>query len=325
LSPPICVVHLVWGPLGVGPLHRFRDSYLRHPAGVEHRLLVLYNGVAAGADLADWESELADVQHELLRTDRPVQDLDAYRYAAERTDADSLCFMNSYSVLLADGWLASLAGALAQPGVGLVGASGSWASMRSLARYDLGLGGPYGGVLERRSQVRKQLARLARARSGPDRDGSTPRSPIDKLRVAVRVLEQTRGFLAFPAAHVRTNGFLLDRDLLLDLRWPSLRRKAHAHRLESGATGITEQVRARGLQALVVARDGAAYPPDRWHLSRTFWQGDQESLMIADNQTRDYADGDLEMRAFLSRYAWGRDADPSGGEPTRRAELGARS
>jgi hypothetical protein len=293
----------------VEPLRRFRDSYLSHPAGVEHRLLVLYNGVAADRALDMWESELADVPHEALRTERPVQDLDAYRYAAERIAAESLCFLNSHSVLLADGWLAALANALRQPGVGLVGASGSWASMRSLARYDLGLGGPYRRVFHSRAEVRAQLAVL-----GAKRSAATDKSdsgPLGKLRVAARVLEQTSGFRSFPAPHVRTNGFMLARDTLLALRWPSTRRKAQAHRLESGRESITRQVQVRGLGVLVVARGGASFAVEDWPLSRTFWQGGQENLLIADNQTADYASGDAEMRAFLARYAWGRNADPS--------------
>lgn len=302
----------MWGPLGVESLRRFRDSYLRHPGGCEHRLLVLYNGIAHERDLDAYESELVDLPHELLRTPSPMQDLDAYRYAAEHTTAASYCFLNSYSVLLADGWLASLTAALEQPGAGIAGASGSWASMRSLARYDLLLGGPYSRVFDDRSQVRSQLAKLAATRARSPAPNTRERWPLAKLRVAFRVLEQTRGFLAFPAAHVRTNGFLLARDTLLALSWPRLRRKAQAHRLESGVGGITEQIRRAGLEALVVARDGSAYTSRQWHLSRTFWQGDQENLLVADNQTTDYANGDRDMRAFLARYAWGLHADPSG-------------
>ncbi len=41
----IAVVHLVWGPLGAGPLQEFLASYKRHPAGAEHELVVLLNNV----------------------------------------------------------------------------------------------------------------------------------------------------------------------------------------------------------------------------------------------------------------------------------------
>ncbi len=61
---------------------------------------------------------------------------------------------------------------------------------------------------------------------------------------------------------------------------------------------------------LVADRDGAVYDQEQWPLSRTLWQRDQEGLMVADNQTRSYAHGDMERRRLLSAFAWGRQADP---------------
>ena len=50
--------------------------------------------------------------------------------------------------------------------------------------------------------------------------------------------------------------------------------------------------------------------PERWAQSRTFWQGDQEGLMVADNQTCLYSNGAPERRRLLSAFAWGREAEP---------------
>ena len=46
-------------------------------------------------------------------------------------DAEHLCFVNSESVPLAEGWLAALAAAVREPGVGAVGATGSYEATRS--------------------------------------------------------------------------------------------------------------------------------------------------------------------------------------------------
>ena len=43
----VTLVHLVWAPLGPEALARFLDSYRHHPAGVEHRLLMVFNGFRA--------------------------------------------------------------------------------------------------------------------------------------------------------------------------------------------------------------------------------------------------------------------------------------
>jgi hypothetical protein len=129
----MCLVHLVWAPLGAEPLARFCESYARHPAGVEHRLLVLFNGFRADQDLTPWTDALEHVEYERLRLADPVLDLDAYRQAVERVPAARYCFLNSYSVILRDDWLAMFDGCLQTQGVGIVGSSGSLESAYSAA------------------------------------------------------------------------------------------------------------------------------------------------------------------------------------------------
>ena len=99
-----------------------------------------------------------------------------------------------------------------------------------------------------------------------------------------------------------------------------------AYRLENGRHNLTRQVQAMGLRTLVVARDGSRYDPEQWPLSRTLWQGDQEGLLVADNQTRSYAVGGLERRRLLSGFAWGPRADPSPplGAPRERHRVSSR-
>jgi hypothetical protein len=112
-------------------------------------------------------------------------------------------------------------------------------------------------------------------------------------------------FPAFPNYHIRTNAFLLRRSLGVQLKWPPTWSKLDAYRLESGRNGITAQVMRMGLGALVVGRDGVGYGRDDWHRSNTFWHGDQGNLLVDDNQTRAYTQGDVGMRMKLFRYAWG--------------------
>ena len=66
-----------------------------------------------------------------------------------------------------------------------------------------------------------------------------------------------------------------------------------------------------GMRTLVVARDGAFYDHPEWPVSRTFWQGDQQGLLVADNQTRSYANGSYDRRRLLSAFAWGPEAAPT--------------
>ncbi|HEX4008584.1 MAG TPA: hypothetical protein VHX62_01165 [Solirubrobacteraceae bacterium] len=121
----IAVVYLLWGPLGAAPLETFMSSYARHPAGAAHRLVVLLKGVDSG-ELRDHATRLAgSLGAQCLPIAPTGLDLESYRGAAERIDAGRLCFLNSASEILGDGWLRHLNDALVRPGVGIAGATAS--------------------------------------------------------------------------------------------------------------------------------------------------------------------------------------------------------
>jgi hypothetical protein len=297
------VVHLVWGPLGVEPLRRFVRSSRAHPAGCEHELVVLLNNVPE-QQRSELLAELEGVEHRVLELPEPVQDLAAYARAAERLEHERLCFLNSHTELLADGWLAKLDRALDEPRAGLVGATGSWGSQRSHLLHDRRLPSPYRSVFPDRRWMQEQFLAIDRERFGePDRFPRTRRQ-LNTWRATV---EAVVGFDSFPAAHLRTTAFLADRVLFASLhpRGRRLRRKVHAFALESGRHSYTRQVRDLGLRVLVVDREGVCYEPEQWDRSRTFWQAAQEGLLVADNQTRRYESGERDRKLLLARFAWG--------------------
>jgi hypothetical protein len=310
------VVHLVWGPLGPRPLRKFVASYRRQDAGAEHELFVLFNGVEKNQRPA-LEAELAGVSHRILTLEEPVQDLAAYVQAAQRLEHERMCFLNSYSVILSHGWLGNLDRALSQPRTGLVGATGSWASVRSATLNALFLPNAYRGVIPERRVARTQLLAMELERGGEqlEADQQPSRTLIGSALATLRTLppmpEQLLRFESFPSHHVRTNAFMIDRTTLSRLRIGRVDRKMDAYLLESGHHSLTRQVQRLGLRTLVVARDGVFYEHEDWPRSRTLWQGDQEGLMIADNQTSTYANGGIERRRLLSAFAWGALADPS--------------
>ncbi|MHB1567571.1 MAG: hypothetical protein ACYCXW_01925 [Solirubrobacteraceae bacterium] len=263
----ICVVHLVWVEAPESALRSFLESYTRRDAGAQHRLLVVWNGFDDPDHLATVQRIAAAVDHDDLQLGARELDLTAYRRAAESRSEESICFVNSYSTILHDCWLAALASNLAPPDVGLVGATGSY------------------------------------------------ESPLSGARLPLRLLRTGR-YPPFPNPHIRTNAFMLSRELMLSLSWPRMTTKRSAWELESGVNGLTRQVQARGLKALVVGHDGHGYAPEHWHESGTFRVEGQPNLLIADNRTRQYADAAPRLRRKLERLAWG-----SGELPTRPSEL----
>jgi hypothetical protein len=208
--------------------------------------------------LAETERLIGDLDYESLHMPRRKLDLAAYTATARQVQSPAFCFLNSNSELLADGWLAKPLHHLQQPGVGLVGATGSYESLL-----------PPAGMLR-------------------------------FLRSA--------WFDPFPNPHVRTNAFLMRRELMLSLRWGEVFTKSGAWRLENGKRSITQQVWEDGLQTLVVGRDGEAYPHERWRESHTFRSGGQRNLLVADNRTRQFAEADPDEQRRLAELAWGERA-----------------
>src|SRR5204862_725971 len=90
-----------------------------------------------------------------------------------------------------------------------------------------------------------------------------------------------------------------------------MRSKKEAYIFESGNQSMTSQILHMGLKVLVVGRDGRAYEKEVWPESRTFFHAEQQNLLVADNQTKDYEESKLFKRTVLSTIAWGGRARPS--------------
>jgi hypothetical protein len=308
LVSDLAVVHLVRKANGEEPLRRFLRSYKEHPAGVEHDLVLLMKGFESDAEAANYRRLAEDLSSCSINVSDEGYDLTAYVFTANELSHKRLCFVNSFSLILVDNWLALLTNACDRPDVGLVGATGSWGSQLSHIRFDLGLGGVYAQVYDDRVETQRRLREIAADAQGPKTRGGKLKQ---KAQTAQAIIRRCVSFEAFPAHHVRTNGFLIDSEVMRRIRVGRQRDKLDAFRLESGRRSITRQVQSMGLHAVIVGRDGSAYCEPEWDQSNTFWQGDQENLIIADNQTVAYRDADLDRRTILSQFAWGPSANPS--------------
>ena len=110
----------------------------------------------------------------------------------------------------------------------------------------------------------------------------------------------------FPNPHLRSNAFMIDRELFVSLRGNAVfDSKLAAHMFEHGPDGLSRKVARRGLGLLLVGRNGRGYTPGWWARSDTFRQGAQLNLLISDNQTKMFADAAVEEKKMLHRMAWG--------------------
>jgi len=285
----MCVAHLVRASNGPEPLRRFLASYRRHAAGVPHRLLIIFKGFRGRTPGPEYESVLGEVPHERLFLRDFGFDIRPYFVAARKTRFDFYCFLNSFSVILDDGWLAKLAKHMGDEARDLVGATGSWISHQTVMLNDPDVG-KYLQVGARKVRLPPLLSSVARVKWLGD---------------------ARRHFEPFPNAHMRTTCFLVSRHSFLECAPGQLLLKIDALKFESGRSGLSARFKASGGRLLVVGRDGKCYPEREWAASNTFWHRDQENLLVADNQTSMYHSGDAATRARLSALAWGNEARPS--------------
>ena len=107
----------------------FLESLRRHSAGVSYRPVLIQKGFAPGFVhplTKSWPTPDGDAP-EIVEVSDDGFDLTVYRKAAQVVDAPLLLFLNSYSRVLAPGWLDKLYSAYKRLGPGaLIGATGSW-------------------------------------------------------------------------------------------------------------------------------------------------------------------------------------------------------
>ena len=328
-SAEICVAHLVWRPLGLEPFKRFAASFLRHRAGVACELLLILNGFDERSyDERGFAEALGNVPFRTLLLPGRRQDIPAYFEAARAIESEYVCFLNSHSEILCDDWLAKMHRHVRREGVGVVGATGSWASHHSINLFHEGEPSAY-DELFRGLQERKKRELFGMSEELKDALARKPQPlrllynlyyrgavfpfyfAVNSVRHPAERRRLRASFDPFPSPHLRTNAFMLRARLMRELTLGRVRSKTEAYMFEGGKESLTSQVLSRGLKALVVGRDGEAYEPEEWHRSETLWQGEQRNLLVADNQTRDYAGGSTRQRTFLSRFAWGDKAAPS--------------
>jgi len=317
-------VHLARCANGDAALLDFLISYREHPPGIDHDLVVVLKGYEQDSRSRQLALD-ALLPYRALTLEIPDEglDLDAYRSAVNAFEYSYYCFLNSFSRPSRGDWLNAMMHWAQQPGVGIVGATGSYQSF--FTDYIDAFNDSF------RYHLRKILkgARFNDGSKGWSREGPANSDASDHQQKRMRLwkklfraagsysmfpfrcMRALLNFAAFPNAHIRTNGFVLSRHVIDRLRWPAASTKLDAYALESGRSGITAQIVGMGLEAVVVGRDGRGYLRPEWQSSGTFWQRDQENLLISDNQSREYDLASSDRRRRLCRHAWQDRAAPS--------------
>jgi hypothetical protein len=314
----IGVVYLCRFAEGELPIRVFLNTYRARPAGIDHDLHVIFKGFPDQRSVASARTLFASLPMNPIELDDTGFDIGSYFATARRVSNRRLIFFNTFSELLADDWLKKFDVALSLPGVGLVGATGSWQSLSSYYEVLISRvwheGGHVFDYLTGRSTGVRRTQEISGAESGEaaaeDLEFNERTDAARAARGLYRLLRLDRYFLylyefgRYPNPHVRSNAFMIERDRFLSLHTLPFNNKRDVYKIESGRRSITRQILARGLKPIVVDRLGKVYDISDWKSSSTFWVDEQSNLIVADNRTRDYAKAGQARRAFLEDNAW---------------------
>jgi hypothetical protein len=277
----VSVVYLIWIPYGIALFRRFLHSYKVFNSGYEHHLVLLFNGVES--DEAPLPFHEVALQENLVYTSyykRTGQDLEAYFWIAPQLNTDYILFLNSFSELLAEDWLLKYMKAVTQvSNVGLIGATASYQSYSDTIYHENS---------------------WAWTRTGSIAENIRKYKLLIKANLLYRVY-----FKSFPNPHIRTTGFLIRKELFLSISFNQPKNKMQAYRFESGRNGFTRQVLKRNLAVVLMDKNGRVYAIPDWYGSETFWTGNQENLLISDNQTERFKKAGKPERRMLTFRAWG--------------------
>ncbi len=110
----------------LGKFAAFRDSYCRWPAGVAHRLYLVYKGFENAGGLTKALHLFRDLPHQAIHVDDEGFDIKAYFTAASQVAAGKVCFLNTASRICGSNWLLKLAVNMTDDAVGLAGCTASY-------------------------------------------------------------------------------------------------------------------------------------------------------------------------------------------------------
>lgn len=314
----IGVVYLYRFAEGEFPVRAFLASYLAHPAGIDHDLHVIFKGFPDQNSLAAARSLFAGLPINSIELEDSGYDIGSYFAAAKLVSNRRLAFFNTFTEVLADDWLKKFDTALSLPGVGLVGATGSWQSHSS--GYEAGIKRAWYWLTHPLDYLEDVLSAVRRAEQLAEKHGGEHTRIYSDTNERRNIVQLVRNLYVaarldryilyryeygrYPNPHIRTNAFMIDRDRFLALKTSRFKTKSDVYRFESGRESLTKQIMAQHLKPVVVDKCGIAYDISEWKSSSTFWIGEQANLIVADNRTRDYSKGDPRRRTRLQDNAW---------------------
>lgn len=346
--PTVAVVYLARVAHGIDAFTPFAESYQRFPAEYPHDLVLAGKGMTKPGQRVATSLLFNEIPHDIIPLSDDGYDIHAYLAMAKKLPHEYILFCNTYTEFLSPGWLRKMMAAAEMEGVGLVGATASyeslldsikfiskaiWLTSARTVAFNLQLAAQFEEILNEHAPIwmraNKSYYLLLRRIVG---DALRRRPNIDKVNFDVDFEEHWAALTKpggpfgmftdvspFPNPHLRSNVWLIKRELLNSFNFAPENTKSACNLFESGPNGLPKSIERIGLRQVLVGADGASFNVEDWPKSRTFRLGDQGNLLAADNQTRNFAKLGRRERRLHERISWGDYHKPA---PKRFKSLG---
>jgi hypothetical protein len=320
----LAVIYLARFAEGPKPVANFIESYNRHQAGIVHDRVAIRKGFSD--ENTSQDTILGSLFPNIISVSDDGFDITAFASAAAQLPHKHVVFLNTFSEIVSNDWLAKLRSGLSDIGTGLAGATGSYESLHSsMKQYNRGLFNsqflPSPGAMRHLSRtVRKLLPRrfvdqlvaaavAYSARSPQPQNHGVQNDEFEAFWARETspggLFDYLHSIPLYPNAHVRTNAFIIERQTFLDTLPSSLTNKKEAYLYESGPDSLTQKILRRGEQIRIVGCNGQSYNIDEWPKSGTFRLGEQHNLLVQDNQTRLFQSLNRAERNAFVQMTWG--------------------
>jgi len=305
MNESIDVIYLAYGAESYQAYVRsFFDSYKANASGAPHQLII---AATAYRDNPSGYEELKRLSFENNATIIDLPDngheFGAFFSVAERLTADYIfCFVTSGRITKPNWLKVFLSVNRENPQCRLIGSSGSWETTHP-GIWEV-LKGRFSSNKSTQPECSATITRATTQRS---------RSILQRIVSVFKLIFRIDRFIdifrcvKFPNYHIRTNGFLIERNLYIRYinKYGIPRTRNDAHNIEHGRNHLSKFVKESGFNIGVVGTNGILYAQQEWDKSATFRCPDTSNAVIVDRQHDAYAEAETPGKKHLEQLAWG--------------------
>ena len=263
------VSYIAYEPFGIEYLERFLKRYSFYDSGFDHDLLICFKQFKNNDSIEKWK-KIINVKFIEFDDSNQKNDFDigSYFRIAKRYNDRHILFLNSHTRPNTDDWLKIFANHFQEKSI-----LGATASMSSLSSQFLNF-------------FYYQHSKFQQLRWG--------------LKHLIRVS-------LFPNPHIRTTAFFLLAKDLIELNYDTTKLidKIETNYFEGGRSGLSNKLKKRGFDLILVNSDNKSFKINEWVNSETFCLGDQKKLVFIDNRTEEYSNSSDKEKLKRTKFCWG--------------------